>query len=189
MSKSNGAGKMFSVFLSIIIALFLFSFVFRFVNSGTSPVEGFSVYYKGKEITGDYSGVRIKKGDEIKIESYSTESQVFKVKIVALGTKENDFDMTIEQEPYTWKSWATEKERDLTGALIQADGNKIIFSDVNFNDAVEYCDPVITLPDDFIKDVDYFKMIITVGDESISIGLGVYSTPDGVKIDPGTIIF
>lgn len=165
------------------VGVFLY---FYFTQDGSPPVvggNGLSLYLNGTKIENGGSLDLLGSGQEFTVEN----AEKYDVQIYAYCTQENDFALTVGEEPYTWG--------DLDGRNLTA-GFDFVRTETGFtithyglNDVLSRIQNGMTVKTDEFPPVPIFRMSVTAGEESLETYFYINAEVIGISLDQSAIIF
>lgn len=188
-AKRKNGGFMFVV----VILLFVLAggLLYKATNGFSTGIKSFALKRNGKElILNDKSGLSFAETEEFEIVNVSTEDRTFSVKIYACG--DADFEYTCgEEDGYSWKEFAKEAQRDFTSCFdVVLSENKITIKRTDLDGILFRYDSKMRLTAGKpIPSGDTFELVVTCGDEKITLGFSIYTAVEEIELNPEAVVF
>ena len=176
------------------VGVFLY---FYFTQGGSPPVVGgndLSLYLNGTKIENGGSLGLLDSGQEFTVEN----AEKYDVQIYAYCTQENDFALTVGEEPYTWGdfegeepyTWGDFDGRNLTAGFDFARTETgFTITHYGLNDVLSRIQNGMTVKTDKFPPVPIFRMSVTAGEESLETYFYINAEVIGISLDQSAIIF
>lgn len=181
--KKGGAGILWAIFF-IIVAIITVAVIMR-ISLEAPSTNDFSLVYKNQYLLGSKSGFTLTAGDQIEVRQFDGNEDV-QVKIYAIEN-ENDIAFTLGNKDLTWS--ANVASADVTNAFNltvseKKDGRSTItLIDGGICDTIEFFAAGSSIA---YKGMDlagdYFRMIVTVGETSLSLDFSVLVSVASVNV-------
>lgn len=158
---------------------------YYFTRDDSPPVIGdrLALIYQDREQENNAALGLLDSGQEFTVES----SEKYDVQIYAYCTQENDFTLTVGDEPYTWGDFdgrnvtaGFEFERTDTGFTVRHYG---------LNDVISRIQNGISVKTDEFPPQSIFRMAVTTGKNSIEVYFYINAEVVGIELDQTQIIF
>lgn len=165
------------------VGVFLY---FYFAQGGSPPVvggNGFSVYLNGTKIENGGSLGLLDSGQEFTVEN----AKKYDVQIYAYCTQENDFALTVGDEPYTWGDF---DGRNLTAGFDFARTDTgFTVTHYGLNDVISRIQNGMTVNADDFPLVPMFRMSVTAGEEFLEAYFYINADVIDISLDIPAIVF
>ncbi len=137
----------------------------------------------GREIENSASLGLLDSGQEFTVES----SSKYDVKVFAYSTRENDFTLTVGDEPYTWGNF---DGRNITaGFTFARTNNGFTVRHYGLNDVISRIQNGMTVKTSEFPPVPIFRMEVTTSTKSIEVYFYINAEVIDIEIDQIAIIF
>lgn len=114
-------------------------------------------------------------------------SEKYNVQVFAYCTQENDFTLTVGDEPYTWGDF---DGRNVTaGFTFTKTDTGFTLKHYGLNDVISRIQNGITVKTDEFPPVDIFRMAVTTSTRSIDVYFYINAEVVGIEIDRNAITF
>lgn len=122
-------------------------------------------------------------GQEFTVES----SEKYNVQVFAYCKQENDFTLTVGDEPYTWGDF---DGRNVTaGFTFDRTDTGFTLKHYGLNDVISRIQNGITVKTDEFPPIDIFRMTVTTSTKSIEVYFYINAEVVGIEIDRNAITF
>lgn len=179
--------KRFFIILLVIVLLVGGAFVvyWFFLRDESPPVIGdkFTLTMNDNAIENNASLGLLDSGQAFAVES----SAKYEVQVFAYCTQENDFTLTVGDEPYTWGDF---DGRNVTaGFAFERTDTGFILKHYGLNDVISRIQNGITVKTDEFPPVPIFRMAVTTSTQSIEVYFYINAEVVGIEIDHSAITF
>lgn len=114
-------------------------------------------------------------------------SEKYEVQVFAYCTQENDFTLTVGDEPYTWGDF---DGRNVTaGFTFERTETGFTLKHYGLNDVISLIQNGITVKTDEFPPVDIFRMAVTTSTQNIAVYFYINAEVVGIEIDQSAITF
>ena len=174
--------------LLLLVAVLLVGIVgglYYYFTRESPPIVGDKLTLKmnDRETENNASLGLLDSGQEFTVES----SAKYDVQIFAYSTRENDFTLTVGDEPYTWGDF---DGRNVTaGFAFDKTETGFSLKHYGLNDVISRMQNGITVKTDEFPPLPIFRMAVTTSTKSIEVYFYINAEAVGVEIDQSTIIF
>lgn len=188
MAKTTGKRSVLWTVISVIVVLLVvvavIGLIVHFTSDDKPPGgETFAVKYNGQTLSSGSSVGLMDTGVDFTVEG----SADYEVNVYAYCTPENDFSLTVGEEPYTWGDFdgrnvtaGFDFERTETGFTVTHYG---------LNDIISRVQNGMTVTSETFPTVDMFRMEVKSGEEVTELYFCVNAEVVGITIDHDSIIF
>lgn len=188
MAKTTGKRSVLWTVISVIVVLLVVVAVIGLIAHFTSDDkppggETFAVKYNGQTQESGSSIGLMDSGVDFTVEG----SADYEINVYAYCTPENDFSLTVGEEPYTWGDFdgrnvtaGFDFERTETGFTVTHYG---------LNDIISRVQNGMTVTSETFPVVDMFRMEVKSGEEVTELYFCVNAEVVGITIDHDSIIF
>lgn len=188
MTKTTGNRSVLWTVLSVIVVLpvvvAVIALVIRFTgDEKPHGGETFAVKHNGQTLGSGSSIGLMDSGVAFSVENAFD----YEVKVYAYCTPENDFNLTVGEEPYTWGDF---DGRNMTAGFdFERTETGFTVTHYGLNDIVSRVQNGMTVTSDTFSPVDMFRMEIVAGEETAELYFYVNAEVVGITIDHDSIIF
>ena len=188
MAKTTGKRSVLWTVISVIVVLLVvvavIGLIVHFTSDDKPPSgETFAVKYNGQTLSSGSSVGLMDSGVDFTVEGFAD----YEVNVYAYCTPENDFSLTVGEEPYTWSDFdgrnvtaGFDFERTETGSTLTHYG---------LNDIISRVQNGMTVTSETFPTVDMFRMEVKSGEEVTELYFCVNAEVVGITIDHDSIIF
>ena len=188
MAKTTGKRSVLWTVISVIVVLLVvvavIGLIVHFTSDDKPPGgETFAVKYNGQTQESGSSIGLMDSGEDFTVDGSSD----YEVKEDAYCTPENDFSLTVGDEPYTWGDFdgrnvtaGFDFERTETGFTVTHYG---------LNDIISRVQNGMTVTSETFPVVDMFRLEVKSGEEVTELYFCVNAEVVGITIDQDSIIF
>ncbi len=159
---------------------------FCFTRGDSPPViggNGLSLYLNGAKIENNSAFGLLDSGQEFTVES----AEKYDVQIYAYCTQENDFALTVGDEPYGWGDF---DGRNLTAGFDFARTETgFTVTHYGLNDVLSRIQNGMTVKTDEFPPVPIFRMAVTSGENNLETYFYINAEVVGISLDQTQIIF
>lgn len=188
MAKTTGKRSVLWTVISVIVVLLVvvavIGLIVHFTSDDKPPGgETFAVKYNGQTQESGSSIGLMDSGVDFTVEG----SADYEVNVYAYCTPENDFSLTVGEEPYTWGDF---DGRNMTAGFdFERTETGFTVTHYGLNDIVSRVQNGMTVTSDTFPAVDMFRMEIVAGEETAELYFYVNAEVVGITIDYDSIIF
>lgn len=187
MAKTTGKRSVLWTVISVIVVLLVvvavIGLIVRFTGDEKPPDETFAVKYGGQTQDSGSSIGLMDSGVDFTVEG----SAGYEVNVYAYCTPENDFSLTVGEEPYTWSDF---DGRNVTAGFdFERTETGFIVTHYGLNDIISRVQNGMTVTSETFPTVDMFRMEVKSGDEVTELYFCVNAEVVGITIDHDSIIF
>ena len=196
MAKRRKTSKRGGVLWAIILLVIIFftGVLFNATNGFTTALKSFHVIYNEEYILNNENGLFIKEGDVFEVKQYSDSSEAISVEIYAIKSAAKNTNFTYSGLTTSWnESVANKKVTQAFDIKIeQPSGSKNGMVTVVSGDVIDVIksfvgEQEISLDKYFSIKEDMFRMVITVGDEQMTLDFSVQMEALGVYFKNGLV--
>ena len=182
-SKRSVLWTVLSVIVVLLVVVAVIALVVRFTGDDKPPGGNFTVKVDDRTQENGSSIGLMDSGVAFTVENASD----YEVKVYAYCTPENDFALTVGEEPYTWGDF---DGRNMTAGFdFERTETGFTVTHYGLNDIVSRVQNGMTVTSDTFPAVDMFRMEIVAGEETAELYFYVNAEVVGITIDHDSIIF
>lgn len=179
--------KRFLIIMLVIVLLVgsAFAVYWFFLRDESPPIIGdnLTLTMNDSVIENNGSLGLLDSGQSFAVES----SSKYDVQVFAYSTSENDFTLTVGDEPYTWGDF---DGRNITAGFNFTKTDKgFTVKHYGLNEVISRIQNGITVKTDEFPPVDIFRMTITTSSKKLEVYFYINAEVVGIEIDQSTITF
>ena len=188
MAKTTGKRSVLWTVISVIVVLLVvvavIGLIVHFTGDDKPPGgETFAVKYNGQTLSSGSSVGLMASG----VDSPGEGSADYEVNVYVYCTPENDFSLTVGEEPYTWSDF---DGRNVTAGFdFERTETGFIVTHYGLNDIISRVQNGMTVTSETFPAVDMFRMEVKSGEEVTELYFCVNAEVVGITIDQDSIIF
>ena len=188
MAKTTGKRSVLWTVISVIVVLLVvvavIGLIVHFTSDDKPPGgETFAVKYNGQTLGGGSSVGLMDSGVTFEVNG----SNDYEVNVYAYCTPENDFSLTVGEEPYTWGDF---DGRNVTAGFdFERTETGFIVTHYGLNDIISRVQNGMTVTSETFPAIDMFPMEVKSGDKVTALYFCVNAEVVGLTIDQSGIIF
>lgn len=163
----------------------VFAVYWFFLRDESPPVIGdkLSLIFNDSETENNASLGLLDSGQAFTVES----SEKYELQVFAYCTQENDFTLTVGDEPYTWGDF---DGRNVTaGFTFERTDTGFTLKHYGLNDVISRIQNGITVKTDEFPPLPIFRLAVTTSKQSIEVYFYINAEVVGIEIDQSAITF
>lgn len=177
--------RFFIILLVVVLLVGVAVGLYFYFTRESPPIVGdkLSLIINDSETENNPSLGLLDSGQAFTVES----SEKYNVQVFAYCTQENDFTLTVGDEPYTWGDF---DGRNVTaGFNFERTATGFTLKHYGLNDVISRIQNGITVKTDEFPPVDIFRMAVMTSTESIEVYFYINAEVVGIEIDRNAITF
>lgn len=177
--------RFFIILLVVVLLVGVAVGLYFYFTRESPPIVGdkLSLIINDSETENNASLGLLDSGQAFTVES----SEKYNVQVFAYCTQENDFTLTVGDEPYTWGDF---DGRNVTaGFNFERTETGFTLKHYGLNDVISRIQNGITVKTDEFPPVDIFRMAVTTSTRSIEVYFYINAEVVGIEIDRNAITF